>query len=193
MFGSLQPHRLQHARLPCLPISLLKFMSIESVMLSNCLIFCHSLFLLPSVLSNISSFPVSQLFTSGGESIGTSASASVLPMNIQSWFPLGLTGLNSMLSKGLTKVSPAPQFESINSSAFSLLYGPTLTSRDITLPKKERRYFANKGPSNQSYSFSSSHVWMWELDRKEAWALKNWCFRTVVLEKTLESPWAAKR
>ena len=48
--------------------------------------------------------------------------------------------------------------------------------------------FANKGPSSQSYGFSSSHVWMWELDHKESWAPKNWCFRTVVLEKTLESP-----
>ena len=46
----------------------------------------------------------------------------------------------------------------------------------------------NKGPSGQSYGFSSSHVWMWELDHKEGWALKNWCSRTVVLEKTLESP-----
>ena len=54
--------------------------------------------------------------------------------------------------------------------------------------KKQRRYFANKGPSGQSYSFSSSHVWMWELDYKENWAPKNWCFWTVVLEKTLESP-----
>ena len=47
---------------------------------------------------------------------------------------------------------------------------------------------ADKGPSNQSYGFSSSHVWMWELDHKESWALKNWWFWTVVLEKTLESP-----
>ena len=47
---------------------------------------------------------------------------------------------------------------------------------------------ANKGTSSQSYSFSSSHVWMWELDYKESWAPKNWCFWTVVLEKTLESP-----
>ena len=56
-----------------------------------------------------------------------------------------------------------------------------LKSRDITLPTKE-------GPSNQSYGFSSSHVWMWELDYKESCMLKNWCFWTVVLKKTLESP-----
>ena len=49
-------------------------------------------------------------------------------------------------------------------------------------------HFANKGLSRQSYAFSSSHVWMWELDYKESWAPKNWCFWTVVLEKTLESP-----
>ena len=54
--------------------------------------------------------------------------------------------------------------------------------------KKQRCYFANKGLSNQSYDFSSSHVWMWELDHKESWVLKDWCFWTVVLEKTLESP-----
>ena len=54
--------------------------------------------------------------------------------------------------------------------------------------KKQRHYFANKGPSSQSCGFSSSHVWMWELDYKENWASKNWCFWTVVLEKTLECP-----
>ena len=53
--------------------------------------------------------------------------------------------------------------------------------------KKQRHYFANKGPSSQSYGFSSSLVWMWELDYKENWVPKNWCFWTVVLEKTLES------
>ena len=54
--------------------------------------------------------------------------------------------------------------------------------------KKQRHYFANKGPSRQSYGFSSSHVWMWELDYKESWAPKDWCFWTVELEKTPESP-----
>ena len=54
--------------------------------------------------------------------------------------------------------------------------------------KKQRHYFANKGLSSQSYGFSNNHAWMWELDYKESWALKNWCFWTVVLEKTLKSP-----
>ena len=58
--------------------------------------------------------------------------------------------------------------------------------------KNQRHYFANKGSSSQSYGFSGSHVWMWELDHKEIWVLKNWCFWTVVLEKTLESPLACK-
>ena len=53
--------------------------------------------------------------------------------------------------------------------------------------KKQRHYIAKKGPSSQSYCFSSSYVWMWELDYKLSWALKNWCFWTVMLEKTLES------
>ena len=54
--------------------------------------------------------------------------------------------------------------------------------------KKQRHYLANKGSSSQGYSFSSSHVWTWELDYKESWVLKNWCFWTVMLKKTLESP-----
>ena len=54
--------------------------------------------------------------------------------------------------------------------------------------KKQRRYFANKGPSTESYGFSSSHVWTWELDYKGSLVPKNWCFWTMVLEKTLESP-----
>ena len=54
--------------------------------------------------------------------------------------------------------------------------------------QKQRHYFVNKGPSSQGCGFSSGHVWMWELDYKESWAPKNWCFWTVVLEKTLESP-----
>ena len=54
--------------------------------------------------------------------------------------------------------------------------------------QKQKHYFANKGLSSQGYDFSSSHVWMWELDCEESWASKNWCFWTVVLEKTLESP-----
>ena len=59
--------------------------------------------------------------------------------------------------------------------------------------KKQRPYFANKGPSSQSYGFSSSHVWMWELDHKESWAPKNWWFWTVVLKKTLASPLDSKK
>ena len=54
--------------------------------------------------------------------------------------------------------------------------------------KKQRHYFANKGPSTQGYGFSSGHVWMWELDYKESWVLKNWCFWTVLLEETFENP-----
>ena len=54
--------------------------------------------------------------------------------------------------------------------------------------KNQRHYFADKGPSSQSYGFSTSHVWMWNLDHKESWAPKNWCFWRAVLEKTLESP-----
>ena len=113
---------------------------------------------------------MSRFFTSGGPSIGISASASVLPMNTQDWFPLGLTGLISLKSKGLSRV-------------FS-----------NTTVQKQRHYFTNKGPPSQGYGFSSGHVWMWELDYKESWALKNGCFWTVMLERTLfRVPWTAKR
>ena len=59
--------------------------------------------------------------------------------------------------------------------------------------KKQRHCFTDKGLSSQSYGFSSSHAWMWELDHKESWALKNWCFWTMVLEKSLEALWTARR
>ena len=83
--------------------SLLKLMSIESVIPSNHLILCRSL-LLPSIFPASGSFLVSQFFASGGQSIGVSASASVLPMNIQDWFPLGWTGWISLQSKGLSSL-----------------------------------------------------------------------------------------
>ena len=82
--------------------SLLKFMSMESVMPSNHLVLCHPFSSRPHSFSASGSFPMSQLFASGGQSIG--ASASVLPMNIQDWFPLELTGLISLQSKGLSRV-----------------------------------------------------------------------------------------
>ena len=84
--------------------SLLKLMSIESVMSSNHLILCCPFSSCPQSFPASRSFPVSQLFTSGGQSIGVSASASVLPMNIQGLFPLGLTGLILLQSKGLSSV-----------------------------------------------------------------------------------------
>ena len=111
--------------LHCLP-HLLKLMSIESVMPSNHLILCHPLLLCPQSFPASGSFQMRQFFASGGQIIRVSASASVLPKNIQDWFPLELTGLISLLFKGL-KSPPAPQFESINSSVFSLLCGPTPT------------------------------------------------------------------
>ena len=59
--------------------------------------------------------------------------------------------------------------------------------------QKQRHYFSNKGPSSQGYGFSSSHVWMWELDYKEIWAPKNWCFWTVCWRRLLRVPWTARR
>ena len=68
-----------------------------------------------------------------------------------------------------------------------LLLGKKVMTNLDTI-KKQTHHFASKGPSNQGYGFSSSHPWMWELDYKESWVQKNWCFWTMVLEKTLESP-----
>ena len=131
VFDSLWPHGLQYSRLPC--PSPTPRASSDSCPLSR---WCHptiSFFVIP--FSCLQSFPasgssqVNQLFTSVVQSIGVSASASVLPMNTWGWFPLGLTYLISLQSKGLSnESSPIPQFESISSSALSFLYSPTLTS-----------------------------------------------------------------
>ena len=105
--------------------SLLKFISIESVTLSNHLILYHGSIFFSCLQSfpESGSFPVSQLFASGGQIIGTSVSASVLPMNMSSWFPIGLTGLISFQSKGLSRVfsntTIKPQFFGTQPSLWS--------------------------------------------------------------------------
>ena len=89
--------------------------------------------------------------------------------------------LFSLAPKSLHMVTAATKLRRL------LLGRKPMTNLDSIL-KKQRRYFTKKDPSSQSYGFSSGHIWMWELDYKESWAPKNWCFWTVVLEKTLESP-----
>ena len=166
MYDSLRPHGLQNASLPC-PSPTLRVCSnlcplnqwCHPTISSSVIPFSH----LQSFPASVS-FQMSQLFVSSGQNIGVSASISVFPMTIQDGFPLGLTGWVSLKSKELSR-------------AFS-----------NTAIQKQRHYFDNKGLSSQSYGFFSSQVWMWELDYKESWAPKNWCFWTVVLEKTLESP-----
>ena len=128
---SLPPHGLQHGRLPCSSLSPGVFsnscplsqwfhpaVSSSAVLLSSW----------PQSFQASGSFPVSQFFTSGGQSIGASASAAVHPMNIQGWFPWGLTGLISPCPRDSQESSPSPQFKRINSSVPSFLYSPTLTS-----------------------------------------------------------------
>ena len=124
---SLQSHGLQHARIP-------RPSSTPGAYSNLCHWVGDVIQPSPSVVPFSScfqsspasgSFPMSQFFTSGGQSIGTLASASVFLMNIQGWFPLGLTGLLSLQSQ---ESSPTPQFKSISSLTFSFLYGPTLTS-----------------------------------------------------------------
>ena len=110
--------------------SLLKLMSIESVMPSNHLILCRSLLLPPSIFDDdpaSGSFQISQLFASGGQSIGVSASTSVLSMNTQDWSPLGWTGWISLQSKGFSRVFSNTTVQK-HHSALSCLHSPTLTS-----------------------------------------------------------------
>ena len=107
--------------------SLLKLMSIESVMPSNHPILCHPCSSCLQSFPVSESFPVSRFFASGDQSIGASASTSVLPMNVQDWFPLGLVG-SPCCPRDFQESSPTPQFKNINSSALSFLYGSTLTS-----------------------------------------------------------------
>ena len=127
---SLQPHELRHARPPCPSPTPGTYPN--SCPLSR---WCH-----PAISSSVvpfssclqsfpvsGSFPMSQFFASGGQSIGVSASASVLPMNIQSWFPLGWTGWISCCPGDSQESSPTPLFKSIKSLALSFLYSPTLT------------------------------------------------------------------
>ena len=130
--------------------SLLRLMSIELMMPSNHPIFHCPLLLIPSIFPTIRVFSNSQLFTSNGRSTGVSVSPSVLPMNIQGWFPLELTGLISLQAKELSRVfsntmvqkhqfknknNNNKKTKSINSSALSLLYSPTLTSIHETTRK----------------------------------------------------------
>ena len=128
---SLWPHGLQHTRPPCpSPTPRARSNSCPSSW------WCHPtisfsvvpFFSCPQSFPASGSFPMSQFFASGGQSIGVSVSASVLPMNIQDWFPLGWTGLISLQSKGLSRSSPTSQFKSINSLVLSFLHSPTLTS-----------------------------------------------------------------
>ena len=132
MCDSLQSLGLQHTRPPC-PSPTPGVYS-DSCPLSR---WCHPTLSFSAILFShlqsfpaSGSFPVTQFFASGGQSSQVSASASVLTMNIQDWFPLEWTGWISLQSKGLSTVfsSPTPQFKSINSSALSFLYSPTLTS-----------------------------------------------------------------
>ena len=131
MSDSLQTHGLQHTRPPCPSPT-------PGVYSNLCTLsqWCHptissSVIPVSSCLQSFTasgSFQMSQFFASGGQSTRVSASASVLPVNIQDWFPLGWTGWISLQSKGLSRSSPTPQFKSINSSVLSFLYSPTLTS-----------------------------------------------------------------
>ena len=131
LFPTLQIHGLQHARLPCPSLS--PWVCSNSYPLSR---WCHltistSAAPFPFCFQSFSasgSFPLSWLFALGGQSTGASASASVFPLNIEGWFPLGFDWFDLLAVWRTLKSSPTPQFKGINSSALSLLYGPPLTS-----------------------------------------------------------------
>ena len=127
---TLWPHGLQHARLPCPSPSPGTFSNSCPLRQWCCPTLSSSVVSFFHLQSFPASgyFPMNQLFTSGAPSIGVSASASVFPMNIQDWFPLGLTGLNSLWPKGSQESSPTPHFKSINYLVLSLLYGPAITA-----------------------------------------------------------------
>ena len=123
LFATLRTAACQASLSFAISQSLLKLMFIDLLMPSKHLILCRPLLPCLQSFQASGSFLKSQLFTWGGQNIGTSASASVLPMNIQGWFPLGLTGLISLQSKGIWRV-----FKGINSLVLNLLYGPTLAT-----------------------------------------------------------------
>ena len=130
MSYSLQSHGPQHTRLLC-PSPTSRVCSNSCPLTRWCrpnISFSVVLFSCLQSFPTSGSFPMSQLFTSGGQRIGVSASTSVLPMNIQNWFPLGWIGWISLQSKDSQESSPTPQFKSINSLALSFLYSPTLIS-----------------------------------------------------------------
>ena len=108
--------------------SLLKLMSLESVMPSNHLILCYPLLLPPSIFPTSESFQMSQFFTSGGQSIGASASTSVPPMNTQDWSPLGWTGWISLHYKVFSRVFSSTTVQKHQFFGTSIPYSPTLTS-----------------------------------------------------------------
>ena len=129
MSDSLWPHGLQHVKLPCpSPTPRAYSNSCPSSQWCHTSSHPHPFSSYPQSFPPLGCFPMSQLFTSGGQSIGDSASASVFPVNIQDWFPLGWTGWISLQSKDSQESSPIPQFKSINSLVLSFLYSPTLTS-----------------------------------------------------------------
>ena len=134
-------------------------MSIESVMPFNHLILCCPLLLLPSIFPSIRVFSNELALHIKWEKIRAPASASVFPMNIQGWFPLGSAGLISLQSEGFQESSPAPQFKGIKSSMLSLLYGPSLTSIHDYWKKLQLRLIIRTFVSKVMYTCSLEYQW----------------------------------
>ena len=158
MSDSLGPHGLQHARL-CCPSSSLRVCS-NSCPLSR---WCHPIipssvapfFSCPQSFPALGSFSVTQLFASGGQSIGVSASASVLPVNIQDWFPSGWTGWIFLQSKGLSRVLSNTTVQTISSSVFSFLNSAQVSHIHTWLLEKPYLWL-------DGYTLSAKYtLWIW--------------------------------
>ena len=172
MSDSLQPNELQHTKLPCpspspgacsdlFPLSQWCHPAISSsvVTFSSC----------PQSLPTSGSFLMSQFFTSDGQSIRASASASVLPINIQGWFLSDWLVLSPFSPKDSQESSPTPQFKSINSSAFSFLHNPTLTSITGKTIALTRRTFVGKAMSLLCNMLSKSDFVVMKMKYSISW------------------------
>ena len=154
----------------------LKPMSIESMMPSSHLILCRPLLLLPSIFPASGSFPISQLFTSGGQSIGVSASASILPMNTQDWPPLGWTGWISLQIKGLSRVFSNTTVQKHQFFGSILQLNITLFSIYLTFSKLEQKL-----PNPESYL--TTIFQFFTKPGKIFGAMNNWSFLELGLSK----------
>ena len=163
--------------------SLFRFMSIELVMLSNHLILCHPFSFCLQSFPASRSFPMSLLFASGGQNIGASASTRVLPMNSQGWFPLGLTGLNSLLAKRLSRVfssTTIQKHQSFKHSAFFMVQLSHLYTSTETQTRGSVSTWVGWGERWEGFRMEGINVYLW-LIPAEVWQ-KTKFYKAIILQ-----------